>query len=184
MTLMSSRAKRGISQSAVLVVLVTSLASAQDKPDFSGRWTVQPPAAPQGGGRGGPQRGDMGSGWGTTITLTQTPAALTLEWPYYTRGDLQPPLVFVYPLDGSAKTNTLMLGRGAEQQVSRTTWEGRTLVIVTTQDFPNLVPGQVVSTRVTRSLTLESPTSLVVATTRSGALGGKESSTRTVYTKG
>ena len=96
----------------------------------------------------------------------------------------QAPLVFVYPLDGSAKTNTLMLGRGFEQQVSRTTWEGRTLVIVTTQDFPNLVPGQVVSTRVTRSLTLESPTSLVVETTRNGVLGGKESSTKTVYTKG
>jgi hypothetical protein len=126
----------------------------------------------------------MGSGWGTTITFTQTPSALTLEWPYYSRGDLQAPLVFVYPLDGSAKTNTLMLGRGFEKQESRTSWDGNKLVIVTTQDFPNLVPGQVVSTRMTRTLTLESPTSLVVETIRSGVLGGKASSTKTVYTKG
>ena len=92
--------------------------------------------------------------------------------------------IFVYPLDGSAKTNTLMLGRGFEQQDIAHRLGRSKLVIVTTQDFPNLVPGQVVTTRVTRSLTLESPTSLVVETTRSGVLGGKESSTRTVYTKG
>jgi hypothetical protein len=167
-----------------LALFAVSTAVAQERPDFSGRWTVAPPPVPAGGGRGGPQRGDMGSGWGTTITFTQTPTTLTLEWPYYTRGDLQPPLVFVYPLDGSAKTNTLMLGRGLEKQESRTSWDGNKLVIVTTQDFPNLVPGQVVNTRVTRTLTLESPTSLVVETTRSGVLGGKESSTKTVYTKG
>ena len=179
----SSRAKRGISPLVGLLLLVASSAAAQDKPDFSGRWTVAPPAASPTGGRGS-QRGDMGSGWGTTITFTQTPTTLTLEWPYYTRGDLQPPLVFVYPLDGSAKTNMLMMGRGLEKQESRASWEGSKLVIVTTQDFPNLVPGQVVTTRVTRTLTLESPTSLVVETTRSGVLGGKESSTKTVYTKG
>ena len=75
-------------------------ATAQTKPDFSGRWTVAPP--PQETGRGGgTPRADMGSGWGNTITLTQSTTALTLEWVIFTRGDLQPPLTFVYPLDGS-----------------------------------------------------------------------------------
>jgi len=126
----------------------------------------------------------MGSGWGTTITLSQNASALTVEWAYYSRSDLQPPLVFVYPLDGSEKTNTLMLGRGFEKQVSRTAWDGMKLVITTTQDFPNLVAGQTTKSVMTRTLTLESPTSLVVETTRNGVLGAKPSTTRTVYTKG
>jgi hypothetical protein len=116
--------------------------------------------------------------------LTQNASALTLEWVYYSRSDLQPPLVLVYPLDGSEKTNTLMLGRGFEKQVSRAAWDGARLVITTTQDFPNLVAGQTVKSVMTRTLTLESPTTLVVETTRNGVLGAKASTTRTVYTKG
>jgi hypothetical protein len=158
-------------------------ATAQSKPDFSGRWTIAPPPGSE-SGRGGARADDMGSGWGSTITLSQSASALTVEWAYYSRSDLQPPLVFVYPLDGSEKTNTLMMGRGFEKQVSRTSWDGAKLVITTTQDFPNLVAGQTVKSVMTRTLTLESPTSLVVETTRNGVLGAKASTTRTVYTKG
>ena len=157
-------------------------AAAQTRPDFSGRWTVAPP--PQETGRGGTPRGDMGSGWGNTITLTQSATALTLEWVIFTRGDLQPPLTFVYPLDGSERTNAFMMGRGTERQISRAIWDGGKLVITTKQSFPNLVEGQTVETVVTRTLSLESPTTLVVETTRNGVLGGNASTTRTVYMKG
>src|SRR5262245_12375413 len=157
-------------------------APAQTKSDFSGRWTVAPP--PQEAERGGTPRADMGSGWGNTITLTQTATALTLEWVIFTRGDLQPPLTFVYSLDGSERTNAFMMGRGTEKQISRASWDGGKLVITTKQSFPNLVEGQTVETVVTRTLTLESPTTLVVETTRNGVLGGNASTTRTTYTKG
>ena len=126
----------------------------------------------------------MGSGWGPTITLSQNEGALKLEWAIFSRGDLQPPLVFTYLFDGSEHVNAFMMGRGLEKQASRTKWDGSKLVITTTQAFPNLVPGQTVQSVVTRTLSLESPTSLVVETTRSGALGGQPSTTRTVYTKG
>ena len=172
--------------SVVLAIMLAAGASAQARPDFSGRWTVVPPtAAPpaRGTSGGGGRAGDMGSGWGSTITLTQNASALTLEWAYYSTSDLQPPLVFVYPLDGSERTHTLMMGRGFEKQVSRTTWDGAKLIITTSQDFPNIVAGKTVTSLVTRTLTLESPTSLVVETNRSAVLGGQASTTRTVYTK-
>jgi hypothetical protein len=171
-----------LSSVAAFVFLIAGGASAQTRPDFSGRWTIAPPPAGESGR--GARTDDAGSGWGATITMSQSASALTVEWAYYSRSDLQPPLVFVYPLDGSEKTNTLMLGRGFEKQVSRTAWDGAKLVITTTQDFPNLVAGQTVKSVMTRTLTLESPTSLVVETVRSGVLGAKASTTRTVYTKG
>ena len=172
--------------SAMFVIMLATGASGQARPDFSGRWTIVPPtpAAPARGASGGGGRaGDMGSGWGSTITLTQSASVLTLEWAYYSTSDLQPPLVFVYPLDGSERTNTLMMGRGFEKQVSRTTWDGAKLIITTSQDFPDIVAGKTITSVVTRTLTLESPTSLVVETNRSGVLGAQASTTRTVYTK-
>jgi hypothetical protein len=172
--------------SALFVIMLATGASGQARPDFSGRWAIVPPtpASPARGTGGGSGRaGDMGSGWGSTITLTQNATALTLEWAYYSTSDLQPPLVFVYALDGSERTNTLMMGRGFEKQVSRTAWDGAKLIITTTQDFPNIIAGKTVTSVVTRTLTLESPTSLVVETNRSAVLGGQASTTRTVYTK-
>jgi len=179
---------RSTMSAAALTVMLAAAASGQNKPDFSGRWTIVPPTNAQAGrgaagaGSGG-RAGDMGSGWGSTITLTQSASALTLEWVYYSTSDLQPPLVFVYPLDGSEKTHTLMMGRGFEKQVSRAVWDDTKIVITTSQDFPNLVAGKTVTSVVTRTLTLESPTSLVVETNRSGVLGAQASTTRTVYTK-
>ncbi len=173
--------------SVMFVIMLATGASAQARPDFSGRWTILPPTTAQPGrgaaGGGGGRAGDMGSGWGSTITLTQSASALTLEWVYYSTSDLQPPLLFVYPLDGSVKTHTLMMGRGFEKQTSRAVWDDTKIVITTSQDFPNLVAGKTVTSVVTRTLTLESPTSLVVETNRSGVLGAQASTTRTVYTK-
>src|SRR5262245_27641134 len=162
---------------------VAARAVAQTRPDFSGRWTVAPPP-PETGRGGGTPRADMGSGWGNTITLTQNATALTLEWVIFSRGHLQPRLSFVYPLDGSQHTNAFMMGRVTEKQISRASWDSGKLVITTKQSFPNLVEGQSVETVVTRTLSLESPTTLVVETTRNGVLGGNASTTRTVYTRG
>jgi hypothetical protein len=114
--------------SVALTIMLAAGASAQNRPDFSGRWTIA--------GRAG----DMGSGWGSTITLTQSASASRSVGVH--DGDLQPPLVFVYPLDGSARTHTLMMGRGFEKQVSRAVWDDAKIIITTTQDFPNLSPAR------------------------------------------
>lgn len=171
-------------------------ASAQTRPDFSGRWTNEPdPAAATpaaGAGRAGappaagPQRGgrsgDMGSGWGSNITIAQDASKLTVEYAFFGRGDMQPPLKFVYALDGSETRNSVMMGRGIQQTASKTAWQEDKLVITTIHAFTDPDSGKPSTLEVKQALSLESPTSLVVETTRSG-VGGPPSTTRTVYRK-
>ena len=161
--------------------------AAQARPDFSGRWTTDPaptatPAAapPRGGGPG--RSGDMGSGWGSTITITQDGTKLTVEYAFFARGDMQPPLRFVYALDGSESRNSVMMGRGIQLQTSKTAWDGDKLVITTSHSLVDPASGKPATATVTQTLSLESPTSLVVETSRS-ALGGPVTSARTVYRK-
>jgi hypothetical protein len=180
--------------SAVVVALTLGQA-AQSRPDFSGRWTSDPepaPAAPAGaavpgGGRAGPGRGgapaDIGSGWGSTVTLTQNATQLVVEFAFFARGDLQPPVKFVYALDGSETTNTVMMGRGIQVQRSRARWNGDALVMTTAYGFADPQTGKPATAQVTRTLTLASPTSLVVDTVAEGVLGGPASTAKTSYRK-
>jgi hypothetical protein len=157
------------------------------RPDFSGRWTSDPlpdPAASGARGRGrGPARGDMGSGWGPTITITQDATSLTVEYAFFARGDLQPPLRFVYALDGTESRNSVMMGRGVQVQRSRAQWDGAALKVTTAHALTDPATGKPVSADISQTLSLTSPTELVVETTRAGVLGGPTTTTRTVYRK-
>jgi hypothetical protein len=168
------------------VALCAAHVNSQTKPDFSGRWTSEPeranPAA-RGGGRGAAARGDMGSGWGPTITVAQAANRLTVEYQFFARGDMQPPLKFVYALDGSESKNSVMMGRGIQVQTSKTAWDGDKLIITTVHTFENPADGKPTKVEVKQTLSLESPTALIVETTRGGVLGGPPSTTRTVYRK-
>jgi hypothetical protein len=170
---------------AFAALLVASLL-AQEKPNFSGRWTTDPdPAAvtPGRGAGGGRGAGDMGSGWGSTITLTQDATRLTVEYVFFARGDMQPPIRLVYPLDGGETKNTVMMGRGMQIQSSRGAWSGNTLVITTLHTFANPQTGKPDTVEVKHSLTLESPSALIVETVRAGVLGGPTTTTKTTYRK-
>jgi hypothetical protein len=170
--------------SSALVALLTVSATAQSKPDFSGRWTSEPSPAGEGQRGGSRERiGDMGSGWGSSITIAQTADRLLVEYAFFARGDMQPPLRFVFALDGSETKNSVMMGRGIQTQTSKTAWEGDRLIITTTHSFENPADGQPLKIEVKQILSLESPTSLIIETTRSGALDGPSSTTRTVYRK-
>jgi hypothetical protein len=170
-------------------LLAGSRATAQNHPDFSGRWATEPPAATPSArdvaaGTRPPAKVDLGSGWGRAITITQDERSLVVEWPFFNTYDLQPPLRFVYALDGSETVNTVMMGRGMQKQRARATWNGSSLVLITTHSFPDPRTGRPIESEVRQTLTLESPTSLAVETVRSGVLGGPSSTSRTVYTKG
>lgn len=181
--------------SVTVVVLFAVSVTAQTRPDFSGRWTSEPEptpaaAAAPGGGSGAGQpgggarvSGDMGSGWGSNITVTQDANRLTVEYAFFTRGDMQPPLKFVYALDGSETKNSVMMGRGVQVQTSKTTWDGDKLVISTVHSFAHPETSEPMKIEVKQTLSLESPTSMTVETTRSGVLGGPPSTTKTVYKK-
>lgn len=184
----------GVAAVGVAFILLDSNAVAQARADFSGRWTTEPEAAAndagaaaeragRGAGRASASNDDMGSGWGPTITITQSAETLMVEYMFFTRGDMQPPLRFVYALDGSATTNTVMMGRGIQEQKSTTMWDGDRLIITTLHSFPDPGGDGLMTSEVKQVLSLESPVSLMIETTRSGVLGGPSSTTRTAYRK-
>jgi hypothetical protein len=125
----------------------------------------------------------MGSGWGSPITITQDGARLTVEYAFFGRGDMQPPLKFLYALDGSETKNSVMMGRGMQVQTSRTAWDGAKLKITDAPPACGPATGKPMTAEVVQMLSLESPTSLVVETTRAGVLGGQATTTKTVFRK-
>ena len=114
-------ARTGIIAAAILAV--SSVAFAQ-KPDFSGTWTPDAPAAAPGGGGGG-GRG-MGGG---PMTVKQDATSLSIE---RTRGENK--TVTTYKLDGT-ETVAKQAGRGGAEVEIKTSakWDGNKLVLSTTQ---------------------------------------------------
>jgi hypothetical protein len=156
---------------------------AQSPADFSGTWTVVPPARAAGVARGSAPPalsapGDMGSGWGNELTITQDDSTLTVVYTYFVPRDMHPPFTFKYPLNGSAVTHIVNMGRGPQEQVSKASWRGAALAITTAHRF------EAMTSEMTQVLSLESPATLVIETTRPGVPGGGPSTTRTTYRKG
>lgn len=163
--------------------------AAQAKPDFSGRWVIEQAPALSGAGAGASRtaatvvRGDMGSGWGPDITIAQGADRLTVEYAVFARYDMQPPLKFVYALNGPETINSVMMGWGVQKQSSKTAWDGDRLVITTTHSFASPANGKLMTAEVQQTLSLELPAALVIETWRAGILGGPSSTTRTIYKK-
>jgi hypothetical protein len=165
--------------------VAASPAGAQERhPDFTGGWSLQDSAAaaPSVATRGdaGFRVGDMGSSWGSPITLTHEPDRLTVEYVYFSTYDLQPPLKYVYALDGSESINRIMIGHSASEQRSRAAWQGETLVITTRYAAPEM-DGRGQTAEVRQSLRMTAPDRLEIETTRVGVNGAPTTVTRTVY---
>ena len=132
-------ARVGIIAAAILAV--SSVAFAQ-KPDFSGVWTMDAPAAPPAGAGagagGGGQRG--GGGMGGAMTVKQDATTLTIE---RTMGETK--TTQVYKLDGTESVNKMSMGRGenAREVESKSTakWDGNKLTITTKQARPDGTEG-------------------------------------------
>lgn len=128
------------------VVAVAASAFAQQKPDFSGTWTLDAAASDMGGGGG---RG-MGA---APMTVKQTGDTLTIE---RTFNDNK--IVTTYKLDGTESTNQMM-GRGGQTVEAKSVakWDGSKLVVTTKREMG----GNVVETTETwtvngSTLTIES----------------------------
>jgi hypothetical protein len=162
---------------------------AQPPLDFSGRWILDASAlamTPAEPGRPASVAapGDLGSGWGPTITIAQDARRLIVEYTPFSRYDLQPPLTFTYPLDGSTGRNVVMLGRGEQLETSTARWDGEALIVTTTLHVDERRAGTPFTTELTRRLRLDGPATLIVEVTRAGVLGGPPSTTRSIYRKG
>ena len=175
-------------RAACITALAVTALSAQPPADFSGRWTLDAPAvattaAVPGTPATAAAPGDMGSGWGPAIAIAQDAKRLTVEYTFFSRYDLQPPLTFAYPLDGSEGRNTIEMGRGQQIESSRAQWNGAALIITSRLPVTERGMAKPFVAEVTRRLSLESPTTLVVEVTRAGVLGGPATTTRSVYRK-
>jgi hypothetical protein len=172
---------------AALLLAVTG-AAAQPRADFRGTWTLAPSDRAAGVATGSTPptlsaQGDMGSGWGSEVTIGQDVSALTVSYSYFHPRDMQPPFAFRYLLNGAASTNVVNMGLGPQEQVSRVSWEGASLVITTTHRFVDPSTRQPITSETRQVLSLDTPTVLAIETTRSGVLGGEPSTTRTLYLK-
>jgi hypothetical protein len=159
----------------------------EKKPDFSGAWIeVSPWGSPQ---QGHGANSNLGCGWGKQFTIVQTQNALTVERVFFTRGDIQPPLKYRFSLNGEETRNTILMGRGYQEQVSKAEWDGDKLVIKTIFKSQIPVDGKRVTCEVTQILSINVVNSrpfwrsLIIETRRGGVLGGPSSTTRTVYNK-
>lgn len=174
---------------ALAVAALATRAGAQPRPDFSGVWATVPAVdaaaakAPLAAGDAKFPTGDMGSGWGSPLTITQDANHLTVTYTFFVPYDLQAPLTFVFNLDGSESRNTVMMGRGMQVQRATAAWAGDTLVLSTSHALPYANEGGPQTVEVRQRLTLAPSGALVVKTTRSGVLGGSTTSTRTAYAR-
>ena len=167
----------------IALTLVAAASPAQTLPDFSGRWAAPEPG-PASGVRGvSIEPGTIGSGWGTEITIEHKGAVLAIERAMFSQYDMQPPMRFTHTLDGTESRNIVNMGRGPQELVSKAAWKDASLVITTRYRFQNPHSGKPETGEVTQVLSLDASGSLVITTTRSGALGGQPSSSTTTYKK-
>jgi hypothetical protein len=147
---------------------------AQARPDFSGKWVMDPASAPAppagggGGGGGGRGGGGGGLGFGQEFTAKQDAKMLMIT---RTQGDQT--VTAMYNLDGSESKNTVAGRGGQQEQVSKAVWEGGKLTITTTV-------GQGEQKRV---LAMEGG-NLVIEQTNPGRGGGAPTTATVVYKKG
>jgi hypothetical protein len=107
-----------------LATTLACSASAQIRPDLSGRWTAEsirsaPPTTPGQGAISTNSRSasnDPGNDWGSDITLVQDGQKLTV---FVARSRVQPPLRLVYELDGTESTNMVAVGGRLQMQTAR-----------------------------------------------------------------
>jgi hypothetical protein len=184
----TARSSAALVSFVVALTLVAQDGVAQGRPDFSGTW-VRADSADQrpsvaATGDAGFRTGDMGSGWGSPVTITQTADSLIVEYVFFATYDLQPPLRFAYAFDASETRHAVMIGHATYIQRSRLGWNDRDLVITTLHPLPPEVMSARGSLYFRTTITLVSPASLVVSTTRQNASdAGPGSVTRTVYTR-
>lgn len=154
------------------MVMWASAAVAQ-KPDFSGKWTVDTEkttaANPGQPGGGGPPGGAPGGGRGFMsgpMTITQTAATLTTE-----REGPNGAISTTYKLDGTEQTVSTQRG---ESKV-KASWEGNTIVVFTTR------PGMEGTPMTSKAVYAMEGSHLVVSTTMTTPNG--EVTRKTYYKK-
>jgi len=168
---------------ALALMLTAAGAEGQSRPSFAGEWVRVDSAparpAPAATGDAAFRVGDMGSGWGSPLTIRQTTDSLVVEFAQFSTYDLQPRLRYRYALSGAESVNRVIIGHAETTLRSRVAWEGDALALTTLYPTPADI-GRA-PTEVRQTLGLDSIGRLVVETRRPGA--NAPNVVRTIYTK-
>jgi hypothetical protein len=133
--------------------------------------------------------GDMGTGWGSPLTITQRPDSLILEYVFFSTYDLQPPVRLAFAMDGTPTPIRVMIGHATSERMGMVRWGEdfttlRLVEIFETAPGVGAIPGQATRTlTVIHALTLTSPTTLEISTTRSATAGVAPSTITTTYSR-
>jgi hypothetical protein len=119
-----------IGMAAIAALAVATVAFAQAKPDFSGTWTPDAPAAPAAGappagGAPGGGGGGGGRGGGGPMTVKQSATELSVETQGRNGAQTR-----TYKLDGTPSKITM----GQMEATATAKWDGNKLVITTKTD--------------------------------------------------
>ena len=110
--------RRTFNATCVLILFFTSLASAQSKPNFAGKWALTDPSA-------------AGVGMNpTSITVTQNDKTITLV----TVGQMGE-IKTVFNLDGTEVKSPIEIQGMSIDRVTKSAWDGNKLVLTTVSDF-------------------------------------------------
>lgn len=168
---------------AVLGVLAGS-AQAQDKPNFSGTWKLDPSQSQMGGGMGGRQGGGGGGAGGgrqgagmAAQELTITQDGTTLRMTMTVMGEAR---TLSYAIGGGPSTNAAAMGRMSGESVTTTTWNGNALITSGTTNVTTPQGAMSIQMREVRTVSADGKT-MTVETTRTTQMG--ENTTKMVYTK-
>jgi len=145
------------------------------KANFSGKWAFNAEKSEMGQqGQGGGRMGGMGGG---DFTATQDANLLTVERTRQGRDGQTMNITSKYTLDGKETVNTMGMG----ESKSTATWsaDGKSLTIVTKMAFAR--DGQSMEFKTTEVWTLNSSSSLTIASTRNTPNG--EVTTKMAYDK-
>jgi hypothetical protein len=181
-----------------LLPMVTALAiapcegplAAQTRPSFNGTWTqVGSPADGQRttvvaeSGDAAFRIGDMGTGWGNPLTMTQQADRFIVSYTYFSAYDLMAPLRFEFALDGRETRQEVVIGPGVTRLQSRAEWRGDSLVLLTRQPVPPEVAPAGVLAEVSRTLVLQAPDTLRMIITRAGIGGAPTNRLNTLFAR-
>ena len=153
--------RRAFNAACVLVLLFTTLASAQAKPNFAGKWALAAPNAAAGGMTP------------TSMTVTQDEKTITLV----TVGQMGE-VKTVFNLDGTQAKSPIEIQGMSIDRVTKSAWDGNKLVLTTVSDFQ----GQSFETK--QIWTLATDGMLTVESTRPDFQGGGAPiTTKLIYKK-
>jgi hypothetical protein len=152
----------------VVCALFAHSLQAQQRPEFSGEWVradSTPARSVAAVGDAAFRRGDMGSGWGNTVSIAQRPDSIIVAYDFFSTYDGQPRIRLAYATNGAESRNAVTVGHAETMSRAKLIWQGATLVITTQFQAPKgATAGGVVEMR--QALTLDSTGALNVETTR------------------